>query len=148
MTTNGKPLPLRIENGILLKPYLAPYSRDNGGSHRKPDGWTPDRAYPPLAQLYQELKKQFPDRPDFVVWTVAEQEAGRQLIARRRPYPGWFPVRPKTDRDISRAYRELFQRMNPDAKRRVRLGDVWSGPKVQFPEDGDYELRDGEMVKL
>lgn len=137
---------LRIENGFLLKPYLVPYDRKSGG-HKVRPGWTPERT-PEMHARFDELRAERDDMPTFLLWKQVEHERGEQLAARRRPWPGWFPVGPKSDRDIARAYRELFKRMNPEE--RVKMGDVWSGPPAQYPPDGDYVLEGGvmELVQL
>jgi hypothetical protein len=143
MGDNGKALNLRIEGGILLKPYVAPLTRDKGGSHRAPAGWTPDHT-PAMQARFDELRGATA-APDFILWLQVEQEEGQRLVKLRRPYPGWFPVRPKTDSDIVRAYRALFLRMNPGAEKRVRVSGVWSGPQTKTPPDGDYQLVGGVM---
>ena len=117
---------LKIENNQLLKPYLAPYSRKDGGSHRKRTGWTPDRG-PEVQAIFEKLRTDRPDAPDFFLWQLAEQERGAELIKRRRPYPGWFPVLPVQDKKIGKAYRELYARMG------------------EYPPDGDYVFEGGVM---
>lgn len=135
---------LKIEQGVLLKPYLAPYTRKDDGGHRIRPGWTPDRT-PAMQGRFDELRAEPGDTPDFLLWKQVEHERGQQLVRRKRPYPGWFPVRPKSDKAISKAYRELFVRMNPDADKRIRVGNVWSGEKAKYPPDGDYVLEGGVM---
>lgn len=135
---------LKIENGILLKPYTAPYTRKQGGGHKIRPGWTPERT-PEMHARFEELRAERDDIPAFLLWKQVEHERGQQLAKLRRPYPGWFPVGPKSDPDIVRAYRELFRRMNPGSEKRVKLGSVRSGPPVQYPPDGDYVFERGEM---
>ncbi len=135
---------LRIEQGLLLKPYLAPYMRKDGGSHRMRKGWTPDRT-PELQKLFDDFRAMKPDAPEAIVWKMAEVERGNQLAEFKRPYPGWFPIGPQSDKAISRAYRALFRRMNPDADKRVKLAGRWSGPKAVYPPDGDYTFEHGVM---
>lgn len=135
---------LRIEHGILLKPYLAPYTRDNGGGHKIRPGWTPEHT-PEMRARFDELRAERDDIPAFLIWKQVEHERGQQLARLRRPYPGWYPVGPKSDPDIVRAYRELFRRMNPESDKRVRIGNVWSGPPAVTPPDGDYVFERGEM---
>ena len=144
MNNNGKTMRLKIEQGFLLKPYLAPYTRKGGGGHALRQGWTPERT-PELQALYEKIKAEAGDMPDLLVWKQAELEHGKQLVKLRRPYPGWFPVRPQSDRDIVRAYGALFVRMNPDVENRVKVGEVWSGEPARYPPDGDYVYEGGVM---
>lgn len=138
---------LLIENGILLKPFSAPFDILEG-KHIIPDGWTPART-PEMQASFDELKAEASETevPDFLLWKKAELERGKQLAQFRRPYPGWFPVRPRTDKKIVKAYRALFVQMNPDANKRIRAGKIWSGPKAEYPPDGRYLLRGGTMER-
>lgn len=135
---------LKIEGGFLLKPYAASYTRKGGGGHKIRKGWTPDRT-PEMSARFAELKAEGSDVPDFLLWKKVEHERGEQLARRKRPYPGWFPIGPRSDKAISRAYRKLFLRMNPGSDRRVRVGGIWSGPKTIVPPDGDYIFEGGVM---
>lgn len=137
---------LKIEDGFLLKPCAAPFNTRTG-KHNALNGWTPDRT-PAMQARFNELRAETePSVPTFLIWQQVEIEEGKRLAELRRPYPGWFPVRPQTDKRIAKAYRELFLKMNPDADRRVKIGGVWSGPPAVYPPDGDYILDGGEMLR-
>ena len=114
----------RIEDGFLLKPYAAPFNTRTG-RHNALNGWTPDRT-PAMQARFNELRAETePSVPTFLIWQQVEIEEGKRLAELRRPYPGWFPVRPITDKLIVRAYR-----------------------KVEYPPDGDYILENGVMRLL
>ena len=139
---------LLIENGILLKPYSAPLGRD--GKHRRLKGWTPDRTSYEINARFDEFKAKSPDMPDYLIWAQVENEEGKRLAMLRRPWPGWIPVPAPVsgkatdeDRRISKAYRELFQRMNPE-----RGNNAHKLPEAEWPPDGLYEFVDGEMIHI
>jgi hypothetical protein len=69
----------------------------------------------------------------------AETEHGEYLHARRKPWAGWAPITANRDKEISRAYRELFQRMNPDQ------APGSPARSAQWPGDGRYRLEKGRM---
>ena len=127
---------LLIESGILLKPFVRPWTPDGWG--RVPPGWTPDRGEWVLARA-DELQRESPDLPREFALLQAEQDHGEALHAQRKPWPGWVPVDARRDGDISRAYRELFMRMNPDRA----PGLPSSG--AQWPGDGRYRFVGGRM---
>jgi hypothetical protein len=134
---------LKIEQGILLKPYTAPLDKSTR-KHRTPNGWTPERTSE-MQSAFDALKEKHSDTPDYMIWAQVEQKQGERLAKQGKPWPGWFPVLPKMDKRISRAYVALFQEMNPNADKRVKVGGKWSGPEVEYPPDGDYVLRGGKM---
>lgn len=142
---------LKIEQGFLLKPYTAPYTRKDGGGHRIRQGWTSDRT-PAMQTAFDEMRAESDDVPDRLLWLKVESDEGKRLAMLRRPYPGWFPIpspyskrATKKDKAISRAYRALYVAMNPGIDERVILGGKRSGPKTVVPPDGDYILEGGVM---
>lgn len=138
----NKSIRLQIKQGFLLKSYFAPYAPANGGGHRMRQGWTPDRT-PAMHARFDELKLETAGKnvADFLLWKQVEIEEGKRLAKLKRPYPGWFPIGPQSDKAISRAYRALFVAMNPGS------GGVRATPrrKAIYPPDGDYIFERGVM---
>ena len=75
---------------------------------------------------------------------VAETH-GEIVHKTKRPWLGWVPVNPahkETARPIIRAYRKLLKRLNPDPPEGEPVPDaIW-------PEDGMYEIRNGDMQRV
>ena len=82
----------------------------------------------------------------------AAAEYGAMMLEARKPWPGWVPVVAALDKDIIKAYRALFLRMNAEAgeelaakftlrNRRIDAGKI----KVTWPPDGWYEFKNGRM---
>ena len=141
---------LKIENGQLLTPYAIPWSPDGWVI---PNGWTPDRT-PEMTARVDELQVEHPEAPVFVLWEQVEHGESERRQTLRRPWPGWVmlpgphdPRATRTDRRISKAYRALFVKMNPQHAASVKSGKrpLDSAP-VEWPPDGDYVFRGGKMT--
>ena len=139
---------LKIENGILLKPFVLPW---RPGGYVKPPGWTPDPDLPGLHDRALELDalmKEAGNAPPIpnLALRQAEVEYERKMAAAKKPYPGWMPISPQTDPDISRAYRRLFVQMNPDRDAPAMLTKLPGGrEKVEWPPDGEYVYEKDRM---
>ena len=130
---------LKIEDGILLKPYSLAWHGD--GYSPPPAGWAPiDIA--DITALAQEIVAKA-DQVDEPTWQAAKLEAWltveRGHYADNEPWAGWVPIVYQTDRRIGRAYRNLFVEMNGGQ----------CPPKFDehatYPPDGMYEYRNGKM---
>jgi hypothetical protein len=131
---------LLIEQGHLLKPHARTW-HPSGWGHA-PAGWTPDRGdwvQNRADELQQAVEQEGSILPREFALLKAEQAHGELLHKARKPWPGWVPILPKRDKEISRAYRELFQRMNPD-----RAPDL-PAKAAQWPGDGRYRFVKGRM---
>lgn len=139
---------LRIENGVLLKPYALPWRKDG---FVRILGWTPERSSPWIQNRIAEIEvaraetlntKPLPE----LIAQQAEAEYGKELQDARQPWRGWIPVSAVQDRRISRAYRQLFVRMNPEHKDPVMQMKLRGGrSRVIFPPDGEYTYANGKM---
>ncbi len=133
---------LKLEDGILLKPYTL--ARHTDGYSSPPAGWTPEDIND-ITALAQEIVAKS-DQVDEPAWQAAKLEAW--LVVERQHYDanelwaGWVPISYQTDRRIGRAYRELFVEMNggqcPPRRDKHAI----------FPPDGMYEFRNSRMALL
>jgi hypothetical protein len=129
---------LLIENGMLLKPYTLPW---------KPDGWNPPPGWTPkrgkwVRDYADKLQRVTPTLPREFALETAETEHGKFLQSKKLPWPGWIFITVERDPDISRAYRELFVKMNPQIATlpldQLRL-------KAKYPPDGFYKFHKRKM---
>ena len=135
----GDKMNLKIEDGILLKPHAL--ARHDDGYSPPPKGWTPEDIADITALAQGIVAKA--DQVDAPTWQAAKLEAWlaveRQHYDDNKPWVGWVPVAPQTDRKIRRAYRNLFVEMN---------GGQYPPKRDEhaiFPPDGMYEYRNGRM---
>ena len=135
---------LKIENGILLKPYAAPYSKKER-THRRPKGWTPERT-PEMHAAFDALKAEYSTTPDYMIWSQVEVAEGERMMG--KPWPGWVPVSYKRDKKIGDAYRELYLRMNGEYADLLARGVPLEGRKAEWPPDGDYVFEGGVMERV
>ena len=134
---------LRIEDGILLKPYAL--ARHDDGYSPPPSGWTPFDI-DVITRKAQEIMALSGDQVDEPSWQTAKLEAWlaieKQHYDNNEPWSGWAPVVYQIDRKIGRAYRQLFLDLN-GGKQPARLST-----RAKFPPDGEYEYRNGKMVQV
>jgi len=140
---------LRIEDGILLKPYTLPW-REEG--YTRPPGWTPD-ATSWIKRRANTLEVQWrmtmdTPPPRLIAEQQAETEYGRKMKEGRHPWPGWVPVSAanRNDKKLRTAYRKLFIRMNPEHSDPGMQAKLRGGrDKVLWPPDGEYTYANGRM---
>ena len=129
---------LLIENGMLLNPYTLPWRPDGW---KVPDGWTPKRGKW-IQEYANTLQKTNPNLPREMALKTAETQRGEFLQGKKMPWVGWIFITVEKDPDISRAYRELFVRMNPQIDKlpiaQLRL-------KAKQPPDGFYTYHKRKM---
>lgn len=130
---------LLIEGGMLLRPFTMPWKPDGWG--RAPGGWTPDRGQW-VQDRADQLQEETPALPREFALLAAEKEHGALLFDTKQPWPGWVPVKPRTDRKISNAYRKLFMAMNPEVE---GLPEEIRKRKAVVPPDGRYLYRGGKI---
>ena len=135
---------MRIEDGILLKPYALAWSED--GYSKRPVGWRPDDTSEWVQKRADEILSQMQTRENVVLPRIfalnsAANDYGKELAKQRKPWPGWVPVVASYDRNIARAYRKLFVEMNPDVDPNVPL----SRRNSVYPPDGWYEFSGSTM---
>ncbi|MCP4540666.1 MAG: hypothetical protein GY832_26305 [Chloroflexi bacterium] len=140
---------LLIEHGQLLKPYSLPWSPH--GWPTLPPGWTPERTTEMRGEFLL-LQSEQPDTSPFLLWQQIEAAEGKRLQAARRPWPGWVMVpHPKAalatreDRRISRAYKALFVKLNPQYEDLLAAGRRPPSGVTVNPPDGRYRLKNGNM---
>ena len=139
---------LLIEHGQLLKRYVLPW-RESG--YQPPPGWTPADDEWTEARIAELMAgwEQVLDRPASpeIARKQALDERGKMMQERRKPWPGWVPTNPRDDPDITRAYRELFQRINPELKPPTTQKMI-ERVDVIWPGDGRYVYKKGEMRRI
>ena len=139
---------LRIEDGILLKPYALAWTTEGWG--KRPVGWTPDDTNEWVRERADELLAQTTSKDNLVLPRIfalkaAADDYGKELYEQHKPWPGWVPIVASFDRNIARAYRRLFIEMNPN----VDNPTVPIARKhAVYPPDGWYELRGSKMNPL
>lgn len=102
---------LLIEDGMLLKECALAFDGEAGVHVNPPTGWTPDCA------------------------PLSDEEYMQSMARKQAPCPGWIPVSPRTDGDVSAAYRELFVRLTGERG------------KSYFPPDGHYVFGNGKIER-
>lgn len=137
---------LRIEDGILLKPYSLAWTPEGWG--KRPRGWTADDVVPWVQERADELLTQTTSKDNLVLPRIfalkrAAEDYGAEMDEQHKPWPGWVPINPSTDRDIAKAYRRLFIAMNPDTDVTVPIAQR----NAVYPLDGWYEFKGGKMIK-
>ncbi len=133
---------LKLEDGILLKPYTL--ARHTDGYSPPPKGWTPEDI-DDITALAQEIVARS-DQVDEPAWQAAKLEAWLTIERRHydanEPWAGWVPISYRSDRNIGRAYRNLFVEMN-GGQCPLKFDD-----RAIFPPDGLYEFRNSRMIPL